>query len=385
MDELNKQNVEEESAAAQPGGESAQSVPPAGTGAQQAQQPEGEGTTAPETQLGKLVCPRCGNAFEPKEKKCPHCGMKNNLKLCKTCGATIAKNAKRCPKCGAKNKKPIYKRVWFWILIVLLSLRVYSGISNLIKPDKAESTVTEVSTSDAKETAQPLSEEDKALVGTWSAVRIFILDEKKSSTMDAGELEAEFKSDHTGKLITAENGTTSFTWSYDGTSDQNDKVYKAGDTTVTIIGYRSDLSQYAGDIMITSDMNTLFILEPKKEGEVTGTASIPKSTSNTQKAETSTEYVSEGKKNALAQANSYLNAMAFSYTGLREQLEYEGYSTEEATYAVDNCGAHWSEQAVRKAEEYLKSMPFSKSSLIEQLEYEGFTHEQAVYGADQAY
>lgn len=385
MDELNKQNIGEETAAAHPVGENTQPVPPAGTGAQQAQQPEGEGTTAPETQLGKLVCPRCGNVFEPKEKKCPHCGMKNNLKLCKTCGATIAKNAKRCPKCGAKNKKPIYKRVWFWILIVLLSLRVYSGISNLIKPDKAESTVAVASTSDVKETAQPLSEEDKALVGTWSAVRIFILDEKKSSTMDAGELEAEFKSDHTGKLITAENGTTSFTWSYDGTSDKDDRVYKAGGTTVTIIGYRSDLSQYAGDIMITSDMNTLFILEPKNEGTVTGTVSTPRSTSNSKKTETSTAYVSEGKKNALAQANSYLNAMAFSYTGLREQLEYEGYSTEEATYAVDNCGAHWSEQAVRKAEEYLNSMSFSKSGLIEQLEYEGFTHDQAVYGADQAY
>lgn len=82
---------------------------------------------------------------------------------------------------------------------------------------------------------------------------------------------------------------------------------------------------------------------------------------------------------------SYLNAMAFSYSGLIEQLEYEGYSTEEATYAVDNCGADWKEQAAKKAEEYLKSMSFSKSGLIEQLEYEGFTHEQAVYGADQAY
>ena len=77
--------------------------------------------------------------------------------------------------------------------------------------------------------------------------------------------------------------------------------------------------------------------------------------------------------------------MAFSYSGLIEQLEYEGYSTEEATYAVDNCGADWKEQAAKKAEEYLKSMSFSKSGLIEQLEYEGFTHEQAVYGADQAY
>lgn len=39
---------------------------------------------------------------------------------CKTCGADMASNAKACPQCGAKNKKPIYKRVWFWILIVVI-------------------------------------------------------------------------------------------------------------------------------------------------------------------------------------------------------------------------------------------------------------------------
>lgn len=83
MDELNKQNIGEETAAAHPVGENTQPVPPADTGAQQTQQPTGESATAPETQLGKLVCPRCGNVFEPKEKKCPHCGMKNNLKLFK--------------------------------------------------------------------------------------------------------------------------------------------------------------------------------------------------------------------------------------------------------------------------------------------------------------
>ena len=88
-------------------------------------------------------------------------------------------------------------------------------------------------------------------------------------------------------------------------------------------------------------------------------------------------------KNALAKAKSYLNYTAFSRSGLISQLEYEGFSTESATYAVDNCGADWNEQAVKKAESYLKYSSFSKSGLIEQLEYEGFTHEQAVYGAEQ--
>lgn len=58
---------------------------------------------APESR-DKLICPRCGKPIDPKEKKCPHCGMKNNLIRCKVCGATMAKSAKSCPKCGAKTK-----------------------------------------------------------------------------------------------------------------------------------------------------------------------------------------------------------------------------------------------------------------------------------------
>ena len=88
---------------------------------------------------------------------------------------------------------------------------------------------------------------------------------------------------------------------------------------------------------------------------------------------------------ALKSAESYLRSSAFSYTGLIEQLEYEGFSNEDATYAADHCGADWKEQAVKSAESYLKYSSFSKSGLIDQLEFEGFTHEQAVYGVEQAY
>lgn len=87
-----------------------------------------------------------------------------------------------------------------------------------------------------------------------------------------------------------------------------------------------------------------------------------------------------GQKNALSKANSYLNYSAFSYSGLIEQLEFEGFSNEDATYAVDNCGADWNEQAAIKAQEYLDYDSFSRSGLIEQLEFEGFAKEQAEYG-----
>ncbi len=88
-----------------------------------------------------------------------------------------------------------------------------------------------------------------------------------------------------------------------------------------------------------------------------------------------------GQRNALAKAADYLSFTAFSFSGLVEQLEFEGFSHDDAVFAVENCGADWNEQAAKKAQSYLDFMSFSRSGLIEQLEFEGFTREQAEYGA----
>ena len=386
MDELNKQNVEEESAAAQPGGESAQPVPPADTGAQQTQQtaePAGESAPAPETQLGKLVCPRCGNAFEPKEKKCPHCGMKNNLKLCKTCGATIAKNAKRCPKCGAKNKKPIYKRVSFWISIVVLLLIVSCSTTN-----GGETS----GTSDLS--ASTTSEDKDIVVGEW--IGEIKLDQANSNGYyldESQNIRMIIRQDQTMSMQFGDDAQE-FNWALVGESGdvRQYKITEIGNPNGNCIYFRyvdennQEYEDFAGKILVTSGNN--LVIYGRKTSTGSSSKNMSTSSANTtgvlQKSRADTN-VSSGKKNALEQAYSYLNAMAFSYSGLIEQLEYEGYSTEEATYAVDNCGADWKEQAAKKAEEYLNSMSFSKSGLIEQLEYEGFTHDQAAYGADQAY
>lgn len=97
----------------------------------------------------------------------------------------------------------------------------------------------------------------------------------------------------------------------------------------------------------------------------------------------STHAATYGEQNALKTAALYLDYTSFSYSGLIEQLEYEGYSHSEAVYAADNCGADWYEQAALKAAEYLDYMPFSRQELIEQLEYEGFSHAEAEYGVSQ--
>ena len=89
--------------------------------------------------------------------------------------------------------------------------------------------------------------------------------------------------------------------------------------------------------------------------------------------------ISVSQQQALRSAESYLRFMAFSRSGLIGQLEYEGFSTADAVYAVDHVNADWFAQAVLCAQSYLRFMPFSRSGLIAQLEYEGFTPEQAEY------
>jgi len=91
-----------------------------------------------------------------------------------------------------------------------------------------------------------------------------------------------------------------------------------------------------------------------------------------------------GEKNAAKKAFDYLRVMPFSRDGLIKQLEFEGFSHQEAVYGVDQSGADWNKQAALKAKQYLDMMPFSRDGLIKQLEFEGFLHQEAVYGVDQS-
>ena len=95
-----------------------------------------------------------------------------------------------------------------------------------------------------------------------------------------------------------------------------------------------------------------------------------------------TDGMTVGQKNAVKSAESYLEYSSFSRHGLIEQLEFEGFSHDDAVFAVDHITVDWNEQAAKSAESYLKYSSFSRQGLIEQLEFEGFTHDQAVYGVE---
>ena len=116
----------------------------------------------------------------------------------------------------------------------------------------------------------------------------------------------------------------------------------------------------------------------KNEPDTPAEGTVSKSESSQNQGST----ITVSQENALEQAKNYLSFTAFSRSGLIDQLEFEGYSTQDATYAADHCGANWNEQALKNAKSYLSIMPFSYSGLIEQLEYDQYTSEQAVYGAN---
>jgi hypothetical protein len=89
-------------------------------------------------------------------------------------------------------------------------------------------------------------------------------------------------------------------------------------------------------------------------------------------------------KNALKKAESYLRFSAFSRGDLIDQLVYNQFSTEDATWAVDHVKVDWNEQAAKKAKSYLEFSAFSRGDLIDQLLYNQFTPAQAEYGVSQS-
>ncbi len=96
--------------------------------------------------------------------------------------------------------------------------------------------------------------------------------------------------------------------------------------------------------------------------------------------ETTSDSMTLGQENAYYTALDYLDYTSFSKQGLIEQLEYEGYTTEEAEFAVEKCNVDWGEQAELMAQDYMEYDSFSRQGLLDQLLYEGFTQEEAEQG-----
>ncbi|EQM83434.1 Ltp family lipoprotein [Microbacterium maritypicum] len=85
-------------------------------------------------------------------------------------------------------------------------------------------------------------------------------------------------------------------------------------------------------------------------------------------------------QNAIGKAQSYLSFSGFSRSGLIQQLEFEGFSTEDATFGADNAGADWNAECAQKAQSYMDMSSFSRQSLYDQLAFEGFQPTEIEFG-----
>lgn len=93
-------------------------------------------------------------------------------------------------------------------------------------------------------------------------------------------------------------------------------------------------------------------------------------------------------QNCYDTAMSYLDFMAFSRNGLIHQLQYDGYTDNAISNALDLLEkdyVSWDIEALKKAQEYMETFSFSQQRLYEQLIHDGFTEEQANYGASYVY
>lgn len=89
-----------------------------------------------------------------------------------------------------------------------------------------------------------------------------------------------------------------------------------------------------------------------------------------------TEKATTSKDAALESAKIEIICLSYSYSGLIEQLELNGYTHEDSVYAADNCGANWNEEALETAKIYGFS---NQQDTIDVLKKSGFTDEQINY------
>ena len=230
------------------------------------------------------------------------------------------------------QKKPIYKRWWFWVLLGFLLLAIMVGSCG---DDESSTTVTEgTSITEATTVAEAT---------TATTLKTFSFDE------------LEVKEDKTDGNWYAYAGNEK-ALSYSGFAKNSYGLWYVTNGKVDFSKTGSEYFQ-------------------GKEYDIKNGQAVERTT-------TTKPTTSLSQRNALNKAKDYLDYTAFSRTGLIKQLEFEGFSNADATWATDNCGADWNEQAYKKAKEYLDFTSFSHSGLIDQLEYEGFTSEQAEYGVN---
>lgn len=287
------------------------------------------------------------------------------------------------PQASAGSKRPFYRRTWFIAVAVVFGLIVLGTAGGEDDPKP----VTPVAETDDDGEAEPVTAAAPAVVSV-SVPDVVGLDEQqaRSELEDAGlavsvqEVEGREEGEVLAQMpragTEADEGTRVELRVATGVvslkvPDVTGMKLADGRERLRAKGFNVNVSKKADNSVPVGE-----IMEQSPTGQAEEGATISLSVAEPK--------LTFGQENALGTAADYLSYTAFSREGLIEQLEFEGYSTKDATFAVDYLNVNWNEQAVKAAKDYLSYSSFSRQGLIEQLEFEGYTTEQATYGVDKA-
>ena len=233
---------------------------------------------------------------------------------CKSCSTTISSKDKSCPSCGAKNKKPIYKRLWFILIVLFVLFGVIGSLGNGDSDksnDKTASAGQEVTPNDNTEKDAPVEEKvDDAPTEHKNALK------KAKSYSDTMNMSKAGVYDQ----LTSEYGEK-FTVEAAQYAIDNVQVDWKENALKKAKSYSNSMNMSKAGVydQLTSDYGEKFTAEEAQYA-----------IDNVQ---------ADWKENALKKAQSYQESMAMSPSAIYDQLtsDYgEKFTAEEAQYAVDN-------------------------------------------------
>lgn len=290
-----------------------------------------------------------------------------NKKFCKFCGEKIDSDSIVCPKCGRQLK--------------------------VVKKNEKQ-----------EETTKQIEEKPKFYTQDWfmwimliffAPVGIFLMwkfnDKMKKNTKII--LSVVFGIIFLIAMVSGEDGTT--TDETKTPSNNSTNTSEVSTKKVEVIDFSSmvehEILTWCNDNNLNCNFKREYSNSVAKDGYIKQSVSAKEKVTENTKITITFSLGKEptmGQKNALKKAESYSNTMHMSKAGIYKQLtsEYgEGFTAEEAQYAIDNMEADWKANALAKAKSYQSMMSMSKSAIYKQLisEYgEEFTAEEAQYAID---
>lgn len=290
-----------------------------------------------------------------------------------------------------KGDGVLMKKIGICIFLVLI-ISLASGCSNAKEKinDDLKSVDSELSTSMQEKTTEEITTQPTTVSETKNSAADYEIILKISCVKNLAFSKYDVKVFVDSiSLGTVEHGTNKDFSTKLSKGEHTIKFEKEDDSSVDgEIGFKVTKNEtFMYEISCTKDQIEVKALtqDSQQQSSNSKTSKIESKISDSNSSKSDNDGVKQEYKNALKQAQNYVDIMAISKAGLYDQLtsEYgERFPADAAQYAVDNVKADWEKEALESAKRYYYDMSMSKNEVYDQLvsEYgEKFKSEEAQY------